>query len=94
MKDNEEYVDVVAPIAELWAIIALICFGMMMGFVAGLGYSYFDMVELAGESPEIHGNVSIYPNKYDETILLKGIDIIGADTGIIADYNEYDEIEE
>ena len=59
-----EVVDIVSPVEDLWAVIALICFGMMMGFVAGLGYSYFDILDVKNDAPKanIVGNVTVRPD--------------------------------
>ena len=62
--NNDEYVDVVTPLADVWAVIALVCYGMMMGFVAGLGYSYFDILDVKNDAPKanIVGNVTVRPD--------------------------------
>lgn len=79
MSERDEYVDVVSPIADTWAVIALICFGMMLGFVGGLGYSYFDMLDAT--QAKIVGNVRVYPGP-SGTIKMSGMTILDADIGI------------
>lgn len=50
-----ETVDVVVPLDNVWAIVALIFFGCIMGFVGGLGFSHHGNLEPA----EIVGAVTI-----------------------------------
>jgi len=82
-----EVVDIVSPVEDLWAVIALICFGMMLGFVAGLGYSYFDILNVKNDAPKanIVGNVRIYPGE-NGPVEFSGVTILDADVGLVIDY--------
>ncbi len=67
---EDEYVEVVYPLESLRAIIGLIFLGVMLGFVAGLGYSYGPMLELAQRKMEIKGNIAITQPDNGEGIIL------------------------
>jgi hypothetical protein len=72
--NDEEYVDVVYPLESISAIFALILLGCILGFVAGLGYSYKDILTLQQKEMIIKGNVHITPNNTGE-VYLSGITI-------------------
>ena len=62
------------------AMLGLLLFGAMLGYVIGLGQSYAAMKELADRKFEITGNVHIYQPDTGEAIQVRGVSACNEET--------------